>query len=312
LTIRRWLIARPLLVALVAGVGLLALSGAEARAAEATCPSTFHVLHNDRVGKLKLPEGHYTVTLLDDRRLNCTQAFDLFRQFLEDFDGNLPGRWRVVAGKSEFRRGHGKVGFRVTETNAPSGGGGRHPATGKACPGLFDVLHNDRIGRLRLHEGKYRITLLSLGRLTCHRASKLFTRFLEDWDGKLPGKWRLDVKTATFSKSLHFGFRVKRAVGPDPHPHDGGHHPGRSARLCPGTFHVLHDDRIGRLRLKEGFYTITRLTRRSPTCARSSALLTRFLQDFQGNLPGRWRVDPQTASFTKGRSKVGFRIKLRR
>jgi hypothetical protein len=310
LTIGRRIIGGPALVALAATLVALLAAAPAARAAELTCPATFHVLHDDRIGKLKLPQGHYTITVLDDRRLRCGHASDLFRQFLEDYDGNLPGHWRVVPARSEFLRGRGEVGFRVAPAGSPSGGGGRHPATGRACPSFFDVLHNDRIGRLRLPKGKYRITLLAVRRLSCSEASSLFTRFLEDWNGRLPGRWRLDVKTATFSKSLHVGFRVKRAVGPDPNPNQGGQHPSGTGKRCPATFRVLHNDRIGRLKLPEGNYRITRLSRRSPGCTRASKLFARFLQHPQGDLPGRWRVDPQSASFTKGGTRNGFRVKL--
>ena len=54
------------------------------------------------------------------------------------------------------------------------------------CPGTFRVLHNDHVGRMSLPAGRYQITILSSGRPSCTAASKLFTRFLEDFDGKLP------------------------------------------------------------------------------------------------------------------------------
>ena len=301
--------------ALLALAAIAVLAAPErARAAEETCPSTFHVLHDDRVGDLKLPEGHYEITLLDSARLSCAAASSLFAQFLEDYDGNLPRPWRVFAADSEFRARNSSVGFRVTRVDGPSGGGGggRHPSTGTACPGFFDVLHNDRIGKLRLRAGKYRITLLAVGRLSCERASRLFTRFLEDWDGNLPGRWRLHRRTATFSRNHHFGFRVKLAEGEDAVPSSGGVHPASGGSRCPASFRVLHDDHIGALKLPAGNYSITLLQNRGLTCSRASKLFTRFLQDFDGNLPGRWRVDPGTAEFRKGTRGKGFRVKLLR
>lgn len=292
----------------VALVGLLATS-TPARAAESTCPATFHVLHDDRIGQLELPEGHYQITLLSDERMTCQRATNLFREFLEDFDGNLPNRWRVLPRRSEFRWGQSMVGFRVRRVEHPSGGGGggRHPVTGRTCPGTFTVLHNDHIGRLSLPRGQYRITLLAQGRLSCQRASRLFARFLQDFDGNLPGPWRLDVATATFSRTHHVGFRVKRVGG----GHGGGRqHPAGNARRCRGTFRVLHNDRIGRLRLPAGQYRITVRKPNRLGCTRAFNLFRRFLQDFEGNLPGNWRVKPRTGTFLRGQSGVGFRVKL--
>jgi CubicO group peptidase (beta-lactamase class C family) len=303
--------ARPLVLALAGALalaGLLATSS-PAQAAELKCPATFHVLHDDRVGQLQLPAGHYEITLLNAERMSCSRASNLFREFLEDFDGNLPGRWRVIARRAEFRWANSQVGFRVHRVAHPSGGGGggRHPATGRACPAPFTVLHNDHIGRLSLPRGQYRITLLAQGRLSCQRASRLFARFLRDFDGNLPGRWRLDVATATFSRNHHVGFRVKHVGG----GHGGGHrHPGGNARRCAGTFRVLHNDRIGRLRLPAGQYRITVRRPKRLGCSRAATLFRRFLQDFEGNLPGHWRVKPRTGTFLRGQSGVGFRVKL--
>ena len=301
--------ALALAVALVAAGALLA-TASPARAAELTCPATFHVLHDDRVGALELPEGHYEITVLDEEKLTCERAADLFRRFLEDFDGNLPGRWRVIAAESEFRWAHSELGFRVSRHDDPNGhGGGRHPATGSVCPFLFTVLHNDHIGKLSLPKGQYRITTLSVDRPSCQRASKLFARFLQDWDGKLPSPWRLHVNTATFSKNPHYGFRVKRVGGGG--GGGGGHvHPAGGAQRCPGTFRVLHNDRIGKLRLPKGKYRVTVLKPKRLGCAKASRLLTQFLQDVDGKLPGHWRVKAKTATFLRGTGGVGFRVKL--
>ena len=126
------------------------------------------------------------------------------------FDGKLPGKWRVLVRRSAFQRGNSQVGFSVERGQRHGGGGGKHPAKGRACPNLFRVLHNDRIGRLRLPAGQYRITLLAKRRPTCQRAPKLFAKFLQRPDGKLPNGWDLDPGTATFTKRVGVGFRVKR------------------------------------------------------------------------------------------------------
>lgn len=94
------------------------------------------------------------------------------------------------------------------EAEAAEAGG--HAPTGTSCPDPFTVEHDDRIGRLPVPRGQYRITLLAVGRLNCRRASKLFAKFLDDYSGKLQDKWQLDAETGTFYKNLHTGFRIKR------------------------------------------------------------------------------------------------------
>jgi hypothetical protein len=295
---------------------LAALALASPAAAQNTgalrCPSTFQVLHDDRIGQLRLPAGPYTITVLNRSRLSCQDASDLFRQFLEDWDGRLPRPWVLNVGTATFRRGStGTVGFSVRRASSPSGGGGNHPATGRSCPAFFRVLHNDRIGRLRLRAGRYRITLLAVGRLSCARAARLFASFLQDFDGRLPRPWTLDVETGTFRRgaSSNVGFRVKAASGNPVRPSGGGTHP-RDGRRCPGTFRVLGRDRIGRLRLPAGPYIITLLRGRGLGCAGASRAFRRFLEDFQGNLPRPWVVSSRTGTFRRGRrSNTGFRVK---
>jgi hypothetical protein len=207
-----WLALAAALATAALAAGVLA-PPAEARAqAAAKCP-LFHVLHNDRVGDLRLPQGWYRIKPFNPDKLSCAKAASLFAQFLQDFDGNLPGRWRVRVKKSAFQRGRSDVGFYVKRTGnsgGGGGGGGKHPAEGRACPNLFTVLHNDRIGKLDLPKGKYRITLLRKLKPSCQRAATLFAQFLERPDGKLPAPWKLDPETATFKKRPGVGFRVKR------------------------------------------------------------------------------------------------------
>ncbi len=191
---------------------LLALLPGRADAAQATCPGTFRVLHDDTIGKMQLPKGAYTVKVRNSKRLSCSYAFDLFRQFLEDYDGKLPDGWRIRAKRREFFQPKTGDGFTVKLAKKGGGGGGGHghTPTGAACPNLFSVLHDDRIGRLSVPKGKYQLTLLAIGTLSCDRASKLFAKFLQDYTGKLQNKWQLDVSTGTFYKNLHTGFRIKQ------------------------------------------------------------------------------------------------------
>jgi len=184
------------------------------------------------------------------------------------------------------------------------------------CAGAFRVLHDDHVGRLALPRGRYRITILASGRPSCAGAALLFTRFLEDWDGKLPGGWRVAVRQKVFLRAPGVGFHVARVGGGGG---GGGTEGGEETEaggngvhgrfFCPGTFRVLGNDRIGSLRLRKGPYWIVLLQRRGLTCPQASRLLTRFLADFRGNLPPPWVLEPQTASFRRSATGAGFRIK---
>lgn len=206
---------RPSLRRSLITAGLLSLAvaipAAPAAAQSPTvCPATFHVLHNDSIGKLKLAAGNYQVTVRGG--LSCPASTEWLARFLEDFDGILPRPWKLNVGAASFSRGNSGVGFSIARVNTPSGGGGggRHPGYGRLCPGTFRVLHNDRIGALRLPKGPYTITVLSLNQPTCGQASRLFTNFLDDSDGVLPGAWAVDPQTGTFRRgAASFGFRVK-------------------------------------------------------------------------------------------------------
>ena len=142
------------------------------------------MLHDDHVGRLSLPRGRYRITILASGRPSCAQSSALFTRFLEDYDGILPGGWRVAAASSTFLRAPG-VGFHVAPAPGATagaatkkreqGGGGRHPLNGSSfCPAPFRVLHNDRIGALRLAKGDYWIVLLQRRGLNCAQAERPF------------------------------------------------------------------------------------------------------------------------------------------
>jgi hypothetical protein len=296
------------LAGLVATAALALALAPSASAAEATCPGSFQVLHDDRIGAMQLPAGPYTITVLDSATMGCTEASQLFSQFLEDWDGRLPRPWVANNSTRTFTAGRNStVGFRATpgEPTPPTPPNPPHPPSSRVCSGYFTVLHNDRIGSFSIPRGRYRITLLGYAGISCSQASTLFARFLQDFDGVLPRPWFLDPSTGSFMRgSRHIGFRIK------PYVEDGGssrgRHPVRGETRCP-TFRVLNNDQIGPLVLPRGTYNVW--VRGRLSCARSTTLFAQFLQDVTGVLPRPWVLNTQTATFTRGRSGQGFRVK---
>lgn len=174
------------------------------------------------------------------------------------------------------------------------------------CPGTFQVLHNDHIGKLNLRAGHYVIKTKNEDQISCERASSLFTKFLQDYDGRLPNGWKVLVNKSGFRKTAQKAFFVKRKSGGSG---GGGRHPGRGEMRCPGTFQVQHNDRIGRLRLSKGPHTITLTNKRRLSCSRASQLFAKFLQRPSGNLPNGWKLRVQSATFKKVGKHKGFRVK---
>jgi hypothetical protein len=202
-----------LAVALAASAALV-VSAAPGGAQTGQCTATFHVLHNDHIGRLSLPAGPYRITLLAVGMLSCSRASTLFASFLQLYTGRLPVPWRLDVTTATFSAGH-NVGFRVKPAAGPPPRptpSGRHPSDGTRCPGFFRVLHNDRIGALRLAGGNYIVTLLRGGNLSCSQASSQLTQFLNLPRGNLPRPWVLDARKAVFrQRGTRNGFRVKPA-----------------------------------------------------------------------------------------------------
>jgi hypothetical protein len=269
----------------------------------ATCPGTFEVLHNDSIGALYLPAGPYVIDVLNPSTLSCSDASELFREFLEDYDGRLAGGWSLDPSTATFTRS--SQSFRVTAAGPTP----PTPPSNRVCPSYFTVQHNDHIGTFAIRRGRYRITLLSVGRISCAQASTAFARFLQDFNGVLPRPWSVAPSTGTFMRgSRYVGFRIKPWSGPVPPNGGGGTHPSTGGK-CPGTFRVMNDTRIGQLRLPRGPYLITAFG--SVSCAQASTQFTSFLNnDYTGVLPRPWRLQVTTGSFLRGSgSRNGFRVK---
>ena len=72
--------------------------------------------------------------------------------------------------------------------------------TRTACPGTFQVLHNDSIGTLRLSAGAYQITVANPAALSCARAAQDLAEFLQDYDGKLRRPWNVNTRAVAFQR----------------------------------------------------------------------------------------------------------------
>lgn len=164
-----------------------------------------------------------------------------------------------------------------------------------ACPG-FRVLHNDRIGAASFPAGNYTITPATSSGLTCAAASKLFSRFLEDYDGVLPRPWRVVAQgsgKASFVQGAQQGFSVALSSSGG-----GGNNPALG-KLCPGRFTVNATTVVGSLRFTRGQFLLYIPARSLISCRRASVLFTRFLSQPSGRLPFPWQLTNQTATFSK-------------
>lgn len=275
-----------LLLTLALATSVAGPSTASAQSAT-TCPATFQVLHNDRIGALQLPAGAYQIVATG---LSCSEASRLFTRFLDDWDGNLPSPWRVVAARSQFVRGTSSTNFTVRRV--------RTPATGTACPGTFAIFEPVTAAGLRLGLGHYALTVS--GGLSCSTA---FTVFAQTADTNLvPPGWTVDPATNTFRRGGQ-SFVAANLGNP---PSGIGRSTGTR---CTATFRVLNNDRIGSLQLPKGNYLITLLPGSGLTCPIASDLFAAFLRHPDGRLPRPWRLNAQTATFTRGSgSSIGFQV----
>lgn len=185
--------------------------------------------------------------------------------------------------------------------------GGAAQADAATCP-TFKVLHNDRIGAANLPAGSYSVTTDDAG-LSCTEASKLFARFLEDYDGNLPAPWKVVPQgsgKAAFTRANQGGFSVARVAGPEA----GGGTPVNPliGKLCPNTFTVNSNAPVGPLVFPKGKYLLYQPAGTGITCNRAAVLFTRFLG--QGQLEFPWKLSVQTATFYKSSNptRSAFRV----
>jgi hypothetical protein len=183
---------------------------------------------------------------------------------------------------------------------------GAAPASAVTCP-KFNVLHDDRIGVADLPAGNYSLAT-AVDDLTCEAASRLFARFLKDWDGELPEPWLVvshGTGKASFARNGLPAIFVERTSS-------GGNAGGNTelGRLCSGTFAVNAGSDVGPLFFSKGRYLVYVPAKSGITCRRASVLFTRFLASPGGELPPPWLVGAQTATFFKATNpqRSAFRI----
>lgn len=186
-----------------------------------------------------------------------------------------------------------KLGLLLALAAALFAVGGAGSASAAGCPS-FKVLHNDRIGPASLPAGNYTIMPNAQAGLNCYAASQLFTRFLEDYDGNLPGGWSVAAQgsgKASFKKGGMLGFSVTK----------GGKEEKEESTLgvlCPNTFTVNSNAPVGPLTFRRGGYLLYLPPLSAISCNRASVLFTRFL-GAGGMLPAPWKLTAQTATFFK-------------
>ena len=169
-------------------------------------------------------------------------------------------------------------------------------ASAATCP-AFRVLHNDRIGAASFPAGSYAVSATTGAGVSCAAAARLFTRFLEDYDGVLPRPWRVVAEgsgKASFKKGAATGFSVRLGGG-------GGGGGGNTplGALCPTSYTVNAAARVGPLLFPRGSYLLYIPPASAISCRRASVLFTRFLATPGGRLPVPWQLKNQTATFFK-------------
>ena len=283
--------------ALVVGAATTATAG------PATCPP-FTVLHNDKIGAISFPAGPYNVT--DLKGVSCSQSSTLFAQFLQDWDGHLPGGWALKqVGNARVFYSKGGQGFTATPTKSPTPAPGPTPSPSSlTCPGSFQVLHNDHVGAMSLPAGNYRINrLTSSQKLTCPQASTWFAYFLNhDYAGTLPAPWTMNPAAKTFYDGSHTnGFNVQKlaALGVVM-----GTNPRYGDSICSTNFKVGATTTISGFTVPAGTYVL--IATGSATCARATELAVQTIDNAE--LPANWTIDKSVGWFHNIGGRYGFQL----
>ncbi len=260
--------------------GLAATSGA----ATNTCPA-FHVLHNDSIGSVKIPAGMYGVTATG---VTCKNSSTLVARFLNDYDGNLPDGWTVSAsGKTvTFAKAGTSESIELKRGYSPSGGGSSSRRNGP-CPGEFTVLHNDRIGALKLKAGQYKIT--TKGLYCWFDASKLAFFLDHNESGKLPKPWTVDAAMMKIQRSPSHYFTL-RYLGKS----GGGGHSHAGMIRCTSKLKLTTAAKLAGIDFPIGSYWIN--VAPGTTCAGAASKFESWVT--AGAISNSWKINSQTATFT--------------
>ncbi len=176
--------------------------------------------------------------------------------------------------------------------------------TSGAC-GQFRVMHNDHISGVSFPAGPY--NMVNSG-MSCSQTTKYFQKFLEA--GKVSKGWQVRNLSGNRKRFTKLGTKptvdFQATPGSDPGPTP-------SNLVCPGTFRVLHNDRIGAMQLPAGSYTIKLASHNTPglNCATASHDFAYFLNnDWAGNLPRPWKMNVSAKSFYMNNTPSdGFSVK---
>ena len=177
-------------------------------------------------------------------------------------------------------------------------------AAGK-CP-QFRVLHNDTISGVKFPAGPYNM-VVSL--MTCQQSTTYFQQFLAA--GRVPSGWKVAIIPGTQNRRFtKLGTKVDFQATPATPATETSPELGASGTyVCPGTFHVLHNDRIGKMSLPAGRYQISLLSQTAMSCKSASNDFAYFLNnDWSGKLPTPWYTNNSTKTFYRGAADVGFRV----
>lgn len=263
---------------------VLSVAFASTSTAATTCPS-FHVLHNDSIGKVKIPAGMYSVA---PTGVTCKNSTTLIARFLGDYDGVLPDTWTVAAsGKTvTFTKGTSGEEIVMKRGYSPSGGGSSNRQNGR-CPGTFTVLHNDRVGSMALKAGQYQIT--TTGLYCWFDASKL-AYFLDYTEGsKLPKPWTVDAAMMKIERSPDHYFTLKY-VGRT----SGGGHSHAGMIRCSSKVDITTASVLAGISFTAGSHVLN--VAPGTTCAGATKMFEGWLA--AGAVNNSWKVDSATATFT--------------
>ena len=281
---------RTLLTLAAAAFLLVAALSAGSASAASTCP-TFTVLHNDSIGTVKIPAGQYTPS---PKGVTCKNTATLIARFLNDYDGILPDGWVASSsGKTINFKKSGtseSIAMKLGAVTPSSNGAGADTNNG-ACPGTFSVLHNDRIGTLKLNKGAYKIT--TKGLFCWFDVSKLAYFLNYNESGKLPSPWTVVPAAKKVQRSPNHYFTLKY-VGSS----TGGNSIAGLVR-CTKTLAVTTPGVLAGMQFPRASYYLN--VGPGTTCASAGQLFDSWLA--AGSVNNSWQVNSQTATFTNGSKK---------